>query len=555
VKSLSLNKNNTNGANVRRVTSGIALKEELEADDKSPKGTSTFKTKGELTNGDNIRCTDVPTASKYNSTLDVYTTPLQNNTYSILSIPTKCESLCCDNVGGTRVHGGASPRGGNQSEQINTVAVEEHLCGGCIAGGESGAWQIDEGNGSEDGADVNAHACGGKLFGACVMENMERSEEGTQLLQVRSTPQMRGMRKVPKLAKPRKPRTMRSSQVCVKAENGSERDAEEEPEDGRENGRENDAESGAASSQRNSARCSEEGGTGTHTDQEISDKDGTRVNIKMNAKGHGNHGDVSGYQKKCQCTYGDGKFLQHLDEMETKLENINCMYTPAKCNYLNEAHFLNNHVNQLNLPNGAWLGRNSLSDANREAYMQQLSHSHSHMSGTGGNLNVVCKGEHTDGGSDCTQEDANYSESSHGSDSSSDSERVGYSCGDYLKGELPHSIGMPLKYANNVYVARPVSGSLYYPGLIANRNNIIYAAIPPEGGNVHATLGHTAFDCMNSALYNGSSPGLIVSTSKLKVKGRMNCVMNWVTTRVRMQMRMQVTMQMRMQMKMQMRMQ
>ncbi|GAB69055.1 transcription factor with AP2 domain(s) [Plasmodium cynomolgi strain B] len=532
VKSLSVNKNSTNETNVSRVTNSITLKKELKVGINSSKGTKTFRIKNELVNEGDFSSTDFPTGSKSKSTLDINSTSLRNNTCNLLSISTKCDSLGFNNDDGACVHGGASPSEVNQSENINTIAVEEHHCGGCIAQGDSNTYKIDEGNGSKDAAEGNTHAWGEKQFGSCVMENMERSKEGIKLRQ------MGKLRKV------------RSSQVCVP------RVKAERERSNAEIGSERDAESGAASSPRNSAHCSREEG-GIHTDQGMSDKGSIGVNTEINEKGNAHNGDVRGCQSKTQCTHdgadgaddtddaddtdntddadtdddtddtdddaddADGNIVQHLNEMDTHLKNTNCMYTPAKYNYQNEAHFFNNPVNEANLPNGAWQGRNSLSHANCEKYMQPLSYSHSHMSGMGGNFHVKCKGEHADGGSDDGEDNGSHRESGHGTDSSSDSESDSSSdsgsdsssdsgsdsLGDHTNEEVPHSIGMPLKGANNMHGARHVSGSLYYPGHISNNSDVIYAGMPPAGANVHANLGQTSLDCMNSALCNGTSPG------------------------------------------------
>ncbi|EUD69077.1 hypothetical protein C922_00769 [Plasmodium inui San Antonio 1] len=507
-----VHKNNTNETNVSRVTNGIALRKELNVSINSSKGTNTFRIKSELTDEDDIISTDVPTGSKSDNILDINNTPLLNNTYDLLSISTKCDSLSVNQDDGATVHGGASSSGVNQSEKSNTIAVEEHHRGGSTAEGDTNSCEIDQRNGSKQEEEDNTHAWGEKHFCTCVMQNMERSEE---------------IIKLPK---------ERSSQVCMP------RVKVEKKESSAEIGSQRDAESDADSIPRNRKHCSHEGGI--HYDQGMNDRSSIFVNKELNAKENANNGDVSGYQKKTQCTHADddGNIVQDLNEINTHLKNINCMYTPAKSIYLNEAHFFNNRVNEVNTPNGAWQARNSLSHVKCEKYMQQLSSSHSHMSAMGSNLNVEHKSEHADGRRDDGENDGSHSESPHRSDSNSgissdssissgsssdnssnsssdnssdssiSSESISESGsdrrGDHRNEELPHRIGMTLKCANNMYGARYVGGSPYYPGHthIANNGSVIYVGIPPERGNVHSILGQSGFNSMNSPPYNGTSP-------------------------------------------------
>ncbi|KJP87997.1 hypothetical protein AK88_02272 [Plasmodium fragile] len=490
VKSLSVNKNNTNNTNVSRVTNGIPIKNELKEGINFSKDTNTIRIKSEVANEYDIMSTDVPISSKSNSTLGISTTPINNNTYNLLSISTKCDSSGFNNHHDSLAYGGASPSEVNQSERINTNAVEKHHCGGCIAEGSSNTCQIGAGNECKDGAEANTYSWGKKHFGTGVMENMKKSEDGI------------------------KGRKLRCSQMCmprVKAEIGSERDKE----------------TGAACSPRNSAHCRRKGCM--HTDQGMRDKGSISVNTEINAKRNANNRDASGYQKKTQFTHSDGNSVQHLNEMHIHVKNINCMYTPEKYNYLNEAHCVNNHVNEVKFTNDAWEEGKSLTHAHCEKYVQQFSYFYSHMSGMGGNLNVEIKKEHADGKggdgennsshnetgteSDSSSDDESDSSSDSESDSSSDSESDSSSdsesdnSGDHTNKAVAHSIDKLQKCANDMYGAKNVSGSPYRPGSIANNSSAMHAGMPSHGGHVHAILDQTGLNCMKSTVYNGTSRG------------------------------------------------
>ncbi|ANQ11082.1 AP2 family [Plasmodium coatneyi] len=476
VRNLSVNKINTIETNVSRVTNGIALKDLIQGTNSS-EGTNIFRIKSELANEDDISPTNVPISSKCNNTFDIKTSPLHNKTYNLLSISTKCDSLGFNNDDGALVHGGASPTGVNQREKVNTIAVKEEHYGACILEGDSNTFQIGEGNGSKDGAEVNTHAWGEKYFGSCVMENMEKCEDGIKL------------------------QKLGSSQMCVprvKAE-----------EDG------NGAESDTACTPLNCAHCKSEGDM--YINEGMRDECSIFVKIEINEKGDANNGDVSGYQNKTECTHDDGNIVQHLNGMDAHLENMNCMYTDGEYNYLNEEYFLNNCVNEVNSPNDIWQGRNSLSYADYEEYMEQYSYSHSHMSGMCAHLDEESKEELTDGRNGDSEDNGSHSESVHGSVSRSDSERD--SLDDRTNESVPHSTDRPLECENNMYGSEHVSDSLYCTGHIANNSSVIYSDMPADGGNEDAILDETDFDGMNSEQYNGTSPGGINNTDGNIVEG------------------------------------
>ncbi|CAA9991012.1 transcription factor with AP2 domain(s), putative [Plasmodium knowlesi strain H] len=472
VKHPSVNKNNTNETNMYMVTNGTTLKKELKADTNSSEGTNSFRIKSEVANEDSMNLTNVPMSSECNSTLDTNTNPLSNNTYNLLSISTKCDSLGFSNDDGTRVHGEESPSGVNQGEKINTIVVEEQPYRAYIPDGNSNTFQIYEGNGTKDGEQVNTHTWGGNHFGTCVMENMETFEGGINL------------------------RKMPSSQMCIP------RVKDENEGSSTEIGSQKDEENGVGCTPQNYARCEGEGDM--HTNEEMRDEGSMSVNTGINERVNANNGDVSTYENRTQGTH-DGNIVQNLNEMDTHLKNMNCMYTPEKYNYLNEAYFLSNPVNEVNFPNGVWQERNSLNHANYEEYIQQYSYSHSYMSGMGGNFNVERKGENADRGS--------------GDNEDGKSDRPSDSGEKHTNGAMPHSIGMPIECANSIYDHQDVSGSAYYPGHIANNSNAIYGGMTGNGGNVQGILDQTGFDCMNSAMYNGTSPSGVNHTDRNIVAG------------------------------------